>query len=223
MCDICGGSGFWKQVVLHQQTGIKKIVSVPCNCYIAKLVTQENKLFLATGEIYQPLDKLDKKLLLNLEDLSSNQNFILEGTYDAFIWVMKSLIMLYRFDPRSPRILFSRSIDIVHEFHVPQADGFALHLSATSIYDLVIVIFGAMEINKAIAPCMAELINTRLQEKKPTWIYMKEIFSPNSKEYSEELANTIAKSFIRLGVQIDCSLEQNGSTESKRLASTFGR
>jgi hypothetical protein len=172
------------------------------------------------GEQYLHPDKLDSRLLINYNDLPSNENLIIEGLYDSFLFMVKALIMKNRFDLIKPRILLSRTIDVVHDFHVPQGNEDARHLSATSVFDLIILIFGSMEVNKANAPCMAELVSTRLQEKKPTWIYFKEVLTPKSQEYSEELLVLLEK-FSKITIRTDRSIDKNTVSDSKRLASKF--
>jgi len=220
-CQICNGTGKQTDVVIHPHTGKQKVISIPCVCFTANVVSAEYKLLQHLKDQYLHPDKLDKKLLVNFEDLTANDNLILEGVYDSFLFMVKALIMKHRFDPRKPRILFSRSIDIVHDYHVPQGDDEARHLSATSVFDLAIIVFGAMEVNKAVSPCMAELVGTRLQEKKPTWIYFQEIMTPKSQEYSEGILELFNKHFSKITIKTDQSLDKNSVSESKRLASKF--
>jgi hypothetical protein len=75
-------------------------------------------------------------------------------------------------NPR-PRILYSRSIDIVQNFHIPKlGEESAPHLSAILDYDLAIIRFGYSEKNIAVSPCVLQVVLIRTEEGKPTWIYL---------------------------------------------------
>jgi len=221
VCPLCGGEGRRLAVVVHIHTKIKKTILIPCVCYTSKIISSEYKLLQHMGDQYILPDKLDTNLRVNFDNLPSNKNIILEGSYDSFLFMIKALLMEHRFDLHKPRILFSRSIDIVHDYHVPQGNEEARHLSATSVFDLAIIVFGAMEVNKAVAPCMAELVGTRLQEKKPTWVYFQEIMTPKSQEYSEGILELFEKHFTKITLKADQSIDKKSVSESKRLASKF--
>jgi hypothetical protein len=220
-CEYCDGSGRNPEVVIHSHTHLKKIISVPCICQVSRVVSAEYKLLQHMTDQYLHPDKLAKQLDINLSDPSGIENYIIEGPYDTFLYMMKALIMKNRFNAKKPMILLSRSIDIVHDYHVPHGDEDARHLSATSVYDLAVIVFGSMEVNKALAPCMSEMISTRIQEKKPTWIYFQEILTPKSQEYSEETINLISQHFAKITIHSDKSVDKNSVSDSKRLASKF--
>jgi hypothetical protein len=210
ICPICNGSKHTLAVGTHAYTKILKTFSVPCICYTSTTVSSQYKLLQHLGGQYMHPDKLSPHLSPDFENLWDCPNYLLVGNYDALLFVIKALIMKHRFEMHPPRILFSRSIDIVHDFHVPKDDGSSLHLSATANYDLVILVFGSNERNQAIAPCMAQLVQTRLDEQKPTWIYFPEnmpVLTPTSQEYSSDLAITLEKKFKRIGVKTDLKLE----------------
>jgi len=171
-CEICNGAGVTLVPIVHKQSKIKTMASVPCVCLISRLVSQENGLIKYLGDSYLHPDLLDSRFVFFPEDLPNSPNFIVTGNSDNFKIQIKSLLMKNRFLMPKPRILFSRSIDIVQEFHVPQDNDLSPHLSSTLVFDLIIVIFGTFEKNKALAPCMAQMIMTRKEEKKPTWIYI---------------------------------------------------
>jgi hypothetical protein len=223
-CPYCDGTGKSWVITTHTYTNIKKIISVPCVCFTSTTVSNEYKLLKHLGGQYMNPKDLDPKLTPNFDDISINENFILSGNYDSLLMVIKALIMKHRFDPRNPRILFSRSIDIVHNFHVPQEDGNAPHLSSTSKYSLVIVVFGSIEKNQALSPCMAQLVQNRLDEKKPTWIYFPETMpalTVSNQEFSPELAVLLDKYFKRLIVSSDTKIEGKGPSVSKQSVKRF--
>ena len=174
ICPYCNGLGKTIGIVEHSYTHQKKMISVPCKCFISTTVSNEYKLLKYLGGQYMDPDKLDPRFSLNMEDLSKNENLLLTGPFDALTLLVKALIMKYRFDPQSPRILFSRSIDIVHDFHVPQEDGMTPHLSSLSNFGLIVAVFGTLEKNQALALCMAQMVQNRLEERKPVWIYFPE-------------------------------------------------
>jgi hypothetical protein len=219
-CPYCNGSGRNLALTIHEFTKKKKILSIPCVCFTSTTVSAEYKLLKHLGGQYMHPDKLSPELSVDFDDPSNSENLLLTGNYDALILSVKALIMKYRFDPRSPRILFSRSIDIIHDFHVPQDDGIAPHLSSTSSYALAIVIFGTIEKNQALAPCMAQLVQNRLEERKPLWIYFPETMpalTPSNQEYSPEVAVLLDKYFKRLTVSSNMKIEKGPSTSKKSV------
>jgi len=220
-CSLCDGTGKKTVIAIHRHTKQPKVVIEPCLCYTSKVVSAEYKLLQHFGDQYLPPDQLDKRLNINFDDLGAIPNYIVNGTYDSFLFMMKSLIMRHRFTLDRPRILLSRSIDIVHDFHVPQEDGVSKHLSATSVFDLAVIIFGSMEVNKAVSPCMIQLVTTRLDERKPTWIYFTDVLTPKSQEYSQEITVLIEKYYHRITVETNMELKKGRQSESKRLAAQF--
>jgi hypothetical protein len=171
-CEFCKGSGETLMPVMYMKSKLKKMASIPCFCLISRLVSQENDLIGYLEETYLHPDKMDSRLLFSPNDPKNNPNFLITGDMDDFNLQIKSLLMKNRFLVPKPRILFSRSIKIVQDFHVPQGNDAAPTLSALLEFDLVIVIFGSSEKNQVLAPCMAQMILTRKDEKKPTWIYL---------------------------------------------------
>jgi hypothetical protein len=131
--------------------------------------------------------------------------------------------MKNRFNTPKPRILFSRSIDIVQDFHVPQEDDVSPHLSSTLAFDLIIVIFGTVEKNKALAPCMAQMVMTRKEEKKPTWIYIpppKTSVAQCDQEKSAELEEAI-KDFKSKTLVAPNDLIKSIIKQSRKTATDF--
>jgi hypothetical protein len=210
VCPLCKGSKQMLGIGVHPYTNIMKTFSVPCMCYISTTVSSQYKLLRHLGDQYMHPDKLNPQMSPDFKNLANNENLILTGSYDALLIVIKALIMKHRFELNPPSILFSRSIDIVHDYHVPQDDGSSQHLSATSRFDLAVIVFGSNERNQAISPCMAQIISTRLDEQKPTWVYFPETMptlTPNSQEYSAELVQLLEKKFRRIGVKTDMKIE----------------
>jgi len=223
ICPLCNGSKQMLAIGKHSFTNIMKTFSVPCMCYISSTVSNQYKLLQHLGDQYMHPDKLNPQFSPDFKNLPGNENLILTGNYDALLIVVKSLIMKHRFEIDHPRILFERSIDIVHKFHVPQDDGSSLHISETGKYDLAIIVFGSNERNQAIAPCMAQLIQTRLDEQKPTWVYFPETMptlTPTSQEYSAELSVLLDKRFKRVGVKTDMKIE-NLKSQTKQSVKRF--
>lgn len=171
-CELCNGSGSTMITVLHEWTKKRTMASVPCLCLTSETVSRENKLLQHLEGIYVHPDKLDPQLVFNPDNLIKSPNLIITGNFDVFSLHVKAVLMVNRFLNPKPRILFARSIDIIHDFHVAQDDGFSPHLSAVAAFDLVIVNFGTVEKNIALAPCMSQMIVTRKEEKKPTWIFL---------------------------------------------------
>ena len=219
-CEFCNGSGRLLAIVTHPYTQKKKTLSIPCVCFTSSVVSSEYSLLKHLGEQYLHPDKLDPNLQVDFDDLSVNENMIFSGDYDTLLLMVKALIMKYRFDPRRPRILFSRSIDIVHDYHVPQKDDeSAPHLSATSIFDLIIIIFGTLEKNKALASCMTQVVQTRVNDKKPTWIYFPETMptlNNSNQEFSPELVMLLEK-FKKIEINSGMKITKSNSI-SKNIA-----
>jgi hypothetical protein len=208
-CSICKGTRQQTGVKTHSQSNKVITVSVPCICFVSKLVSEENKLLQHIGEQYMDLDKIDPNLVFIPDDLPKSPNLLIQGrgklSDDTFLLSVKSILIKYRFDPLKPKILFSRSIDIVHDYHVQQDDGTSLHLSSLSIFDLIILKFGTQEINKALAPCLAQLVQNRLEEKRPTWIYYPDVYLVKREE-SPEL-NQMLERFKKVGLNAGESVE----------------
>ena len=132
--------------------------------------------------------------------------------------------MKNRFISPKPRILFSRSIDIVQDFHVPQDDDASPHLSAVNTFDLVIILFGTAEKNKALAPCMTQLVMTRKEEKRPTWIYLpplKSTLSQCEQEKSTEIEEAIKDFTVVSLSEGDNEVKEKITKKSKKTAADF--
>jgi hypothetical protein len=223
-CEYCNGSGEILTPVLYKRINIRKMASVPCVCFTSRLVSQENSLLQYLGDDYLHPDKMDTQLVFLPEDLPSSPNFLITGDPDYFRLQMKSLLMKNRFIVPKPKILFSRSINIVQKYYVAQEDESFYHLSATLIFDLVVVIFGTKETNKAVAPSMAQMVATRKEEKRPTWIY----FPPTNssleqckQEKSPELEETIKEFKTVILSTKDTMIKTEAIKKSKNTGANF--
>lgn len=223
-CEYCNGTKEQIVVTTHHYTQKQKVGSIPCVCLASTIVSRENKLLTPLGEYYLHPDKLDPQLLFNPLDLTANPNLLIRGDYNSLLIQIKALFMRHRFDNPKPRLLFSRAIDILHDFHVPQSDGDALHLSAITNYDLVIITFGTNEKNQALASCMSQVAFTRKEEKKPTWIYLPEnrpTLASCDQEYSQDLEKIVSE-FTSVIIKSGLSgLFEKQVTVSKSSAASF--
>lgn len=223
-CEYCNGTGETMIPVLHERTKLKRMASVPCVCLASVIVSRENKLIQYLNTTYLHPDKMDPQLLFKPYDLINSPNFIITGNYDTFVLQIKSLLMKNRFINPKPRILFARSIDIVQDYYIAKDDDTWLHLSALSDFDLVIVNFGTVEKNKAIAPCMSHLAQIRREEKKPTWIYLpilKPTIAQCEQEKSTELEEII-KTYEKITISSqNAVIKSNEITKSKNFAAGF--
>jgi hypothetical protein len=139
---------------------------------LSKAISAEYKLLSYLGEQYVPPDKIDARLNFNSENLVANPNLKLYGDPDSVYLQIKALLMRHRFD-QNTKIYLMKSINIVHDFHVQQANGdVPQHISFLTNYSLLIIVVGTMERNEALAPCLAQVINNRMEAKKPTWVYI---------------------------------------------------
>lgn len=223
ICEFCNGTGETLVPVLYENTQIKKMASMPCVCFTSRLVSQENRLVRYLGDSYLHPDKMDQELIFLPESLPNSPNLLITGKYDDLVLQIKALLMKNRFLIPKPRILFSRSIDIVQEFHVPQEDDVSPHLSSTLAFDLIIIVFGTVERNKALAPCMAQMVMTRKEEKKPTWIYIpppKISIAQCDQEKSAELEETVKDFKSKILIQID-SVKNSIIKQSRKTAANF--
>jgi hypothetical protein len=224
-CEICKGMRETLVPVIHKQTKLKTMASFPCVCFTSLLVSQENQLIQYLDEVYIHPDKLDPQLVFIPENLRDSPNFLITGEYDNFVLQIKALLMKNRFLNPKPRILFSRSIDIVQNFHVPQEDDVAPRLSATLLFDLVIIVFGVAEKNKVLAPCMAQIVVTRKEEKKPTWIYLPSL-KPNIAQCEQEKSTELEEAVkdFNLIVLTDkgvAAIKNSIKQRSKKTAADF--
>jgi hypothetical protein len=223
-CEFCNGTGETLTPVLFKKINIRKMASVPCVCFTSRLVSQENPIIQYLGDDYLHPDNLDSQLVFLPDDLPNSPNLLITGDPDNFKIQMKSLLMKNRFIVPKPRILFSRSIGIVQKFHVQQDDDTSPHLSATLTFDLVIVIFGTKEQNKALSPCMAQMVMTRKEEKRPTWIYVpppKVSVSQCDQEKSTELEETVKDFKEVVLLTREGSIKTGANKESKSTAADF--
>jgi hypothetical protein len=223
ICEICNGSRETMKAVIHEQTKLKTLIRIPCICFASTLVSMENNLIRYLGDVYMHPDKMDSQLVFRSENLMSSPNLVITGEYDNFALQVKALLLKTRFYTPKPRILFARSIDIVQRFHVPQEDEMALHMSSTLLFDLVIVVFDTIEENKALAPCMAQMVLTRKEEGKPTWIYFKppRVDLNQCKEISVDLDSMVQDfDLIKLSQEGD-EITKNIVKQSKIVAKNF--
>jgi hypothetical protein len=195
------------------------MVSVSCVCLSSKTISLENRLLGHLENVFIHPDKRDPQLVFNYENLAMSPNFIITGVYDNFALQIKSLMMENRFLNPKPRILFSRSIDIVHTFHVPSPDSDAPHLSAMSVYDLVVIVFGTVEKNQALAPCMSQVILSRKDERKPTWIYLPEnrnTLSACEQEKSADLDKILVEPYFK-NIEIKSIVDRTGTPQKTNI------
>jgi len=224
ICPVCNGTQKRVGITARGQSNKLITVTIPCWCFVSKLVSDENKLLRYIGEQFMDLDSVDKNFVFFPENLSKTTNLIIQGvgklSDDTFLLMMKSVMMKYRFHELKPRILLTRSIDIFHDYHVQQDDGTSLHLSSLSIYDLIIVKFGTQEMNKALAPCLAQLVQNRLEEKKPIWIYHPEIYTVK-KEYSAELEKMLDR-FKKIELHAGESIKETRQVNDSLAQGIYG-
>ena len=231
-CEFCNGTKQQLSVVTHPHTNKPKLGTIPCVCMTSEIVSRENKLIQHLGSCYIHPDKLIPEFSLTFSDLSKIDNFIIqpsgssEDYYNSFLLQVKALLMKHRFEDPKPRILFSRAIDIIHDYHVPQTDGSpVLHLSALSVFDLIIIIFGTTEKNQALGPCMSQVFGNRVDDEKPTWIYLpkgRPTLASCDQEYSVDLER-ITENFKKIKIE---AVEGQGDkldthSKSKAAASNF--
>lgn len=225
-CELCNGAEHIYSIAIHPYTKLEKLVSTPCVCYTSQVVSSEYKLLRHMGSNFMPPEKIPEIFRINLADPSKNANLIINGDRDSFLMMVKGLIMSHRFEYKKPRILFSRSIDIVHDFYVPREDGVSLHLSATSGNDLVILEFGTHEKNIAIAPCMSHIVQTRLDEEKPTWVYFPPtmpVLTTTCREFSSELMESLEKNFKSVEINTDLTMTRVVKSAARATAAQFGK
>jgi hypothetical protein len=222
ICEYCNGTKEQIVVTTHHYTQKKKIGSIPCVCLASSIVSRENKLLTPLGDYYLHPDKMDPQLIFDPEDLTKSPSLLIRGDYNALLIQIKSLFMRHRFDNPKPRLLFSRAIDILHDFHVPQNDGAVQHLSATTNYDLIVITFGTNEKNQALASVMSQVIFTRKEEQKPTWIYLPEnrpTLASCEQEYSQDLDKMVSE-FSLVALKSSMGFEKQ-VTVSKNNAASF--
>lgn len=217
-CEKCGGTGKILSTVRHEQT--KKLITItrPCVCFISKVVSNEYPLLRALGEQY--IEKTDPQI--QFKEIGKAPNLLIHGDFDSMLYQIKALIMQNRFLFPKPRILFSRSMDIIHDYHVPQSDGTAQHISSLSIFDLIVLVFGASERNTALAPCMAQVVSNRKEEKKPLWIYLptsRPTLASCDQEYSQELERIVSEYKVITISSVEKAIKNKSA--SKNSAANF--
>jgi hypothetical protein len=132
----------------------------------------------------------DHNLVFNPADLPACPNYIIKGSYALLALNVKALLMKYRFAEPKPLISFSQAIDVLHDFYVEQADGTSPQLSDTNKFALMVICLGTEEANKALKTVIAQVVYTRLRDRKPTWLYLpssRHALSQCLQEHSPEL------------------------------------
>jgi TATA-box binding protein (TBP) (component of TFIID and TFIIIB) len=114
---------------------------------------------------------------------------------------------------------------VIQDFHVPQGidgDEAPKRLSYLTQFDLVILEFETAEHNKALAPGMHQVVWTRIEEKKPVWIFFRSGFGniASCNEQSPGLSELFTKHFKQIVVKADQKIIQSQNV-SKNLASSF--
>lgn len=171
-CPLCKGRKERMVIIKSPRYKMTKLASIPCWCLLSELVSSEFDLLKAIPTSYLKPEDVDSRLMFLPDDLRGTSNLIIQGSFDTFLLHIKSLFMQYRFHDPRPLFLLSRSIGILQKFYVKQADGTCLNLSETSKYGLVVIVFGVREKNQQLASCMLQVIQNRIQEKRPTWIFL---------------------------------------------------
>jgi hypothetical protein len=174
-------------------------------------------------DYYLPIEDVEKVLHYVPENLSESPNYIIKGSLKCFHLHVKSMLMKYRFFSPPSSLWFSSSIGIIHDFHVPQTDGEAPHLSSTDTFDLLIVSFGTIEENRALKSGMAQVIATR-KERRPIWIYLPTpTLGGCPRESSPELEELI-KDFTEVNLTCGAGVDSTAvRTQAQNLADNFAR
>ena len=189
-CPLCNGAKMRVVVAVHQPTGKKILKTNPCPCYVSELVSDTCELLKSWRNEWVPLNKIDVRLQFDPQELPKVPNYIIRGNYGSFCLSIKSLMMAHRFDEVSVPILFCRSIDILHDYYVQQKDGTSPQISDTDMFSLIAICMDTEEKNTMLKTVIAQVIQTRLRDRKPTWLYLpdnRQSLSACTQEYSPEL------------------------------------
>jgi len=207
-CELCGGSG--KKVVIktHVLTGKPKAELEWCDCMRSKFVSDSVPYLRGLGDDYLPSSQIDPRL-----DLANKSNILISGDVGMFRYQIKTVLMKARFlDP--PLVTWAgRSIEVLQEFYVEQNDGTCKTLSETQNYGLFIMALGANQKNDRLKTIVPEVIQFRMDQRLPTWVYLPKALELCVYETSDVLAG-LFKEFKK--ITLEGSKDTATQTEESR-------
>jgi len=220
-CPLCNDSPLQVVRVKSKRYGFVHAACKPCICYRSKGVTtnQNLRLLAFLGDEYLPPEEIDPQLDFDFDNLSKCPNYIIKSSYDSLCLNVKGIVL----KNEEALIYACRSIDILHNFYVEQADGGHPKLSDTDKYDLMVITLDTEEKNLRLKNCIAQVVYSRRSIKKPTWLYQpKASLAQCVQEYSPELEMYL-ESYKTVTLADKRRHSTDGITKSKQQASRFGR
>ena len=213
ICPLCKGEGKRIIVVRNAVTRKMKTITEWCLCVKSEYISKSYEMLKPLGKIYLPLEKIDKYLILNYEELSKSPNlYIINTSMDTFFLHVKSVFIKYKFINNPPSIYLCKAINILKDFFIPQEDGSKPELSDMTKFDLFIFTLDTLEKNDALWSCVLQVVYNRYCAKKPTWVYLPQFKSlETTREYSEEL-----KSFVNPGNTEETEDTEDSKKEKKK-------
>ncbi len=213
VCPICNGEGKRIKVLRSFHTGLMKPVTEWCLCSKSKFVSNTYELLRPLGDIYLPLEKIDKRMFLDLKDLSKSPNLYITSTsMETFLLHVKSVIIKYRFLNNPPSIYLCQSIEILQKFFVQQEDKSQTRLTDMNKYELVVFTLDTKQKNDHLGTCISQVVYNRYHSDKPTWVYLPEsTVLENIREYTDDL-----KKFLSPVITGDSESEISEKIKSKR-------
>jgi len=188
-CPLCNGSGREFVKGIHPITKMEKLDVKWCLCKKSAYISYKYPLLAMLGDVYMPLDKVDKNLVFLRNDLAKSPNLLIKGTpFWTFCHHIKSTFMKYHFMAPEPSMTVIKAYDILKKYYVEQVDGTSPQLADLNRFDLLVFTLDTKQKNDKLNTCIHEVIYNRLCACIPTWIYLPNGMSfENTREYSDEL------------------------------------
>jgi len=216
VCPLCGGSGKRIFKSIHGQTEMPKTSVQWCLCTKSRIVSDspDCRLLAYLGDAYP--EKINKELVLDINDLGKNPNLLITGHFDTFRLNIKGVVMNYRFHPSQPRIYCCYAIDLLRNFYVKQEE---FSMSDVEQFELLVFSLGTKEKNLQLNTVINQVVYSRLKCRRPTWVYMPTVqLNECIQEYSSELEEHF-KQYKKIRIEADGIITDR--SQSKNEATNF--
>lgn len=192
-CRICGGSGaelHAKSTGMKTKTGeeIKVTVSKACICQLNEVVERQWALFHP-----ESIPSIPRKESDDIAAFFFKGKFLhFSGDKNRFLRIAKAYFVHNSLAP--DKIMFiSPSLQVVQDYYVAQKDEEAARSVNDLIHnrELVVLLLDCQVDNKALANVVADLVVSRKQQGRRTWVWSPNQSIHTTKEHSAELAATV--------------------------------
>lgn len=171
LCDICKGDGV-RLVVSNdripcRQPGrsLESLMAIPCFCRLNQRV-EDRYPALRQGTFVT-----DKEIGVTLKLWDMNKNYLLTGNPDRFHKIIKALFV-HMSQSSSIRFLMGNGLEIVKESYLSKEGGSDRDLlEVMRKWHFVVLKLETRIVNKAMQPVLVDMINARVANHLPTWVW----------------------------------------------------